>query len=270
VPISSPNQTQSQLLCNLCSLERRSTPGIVNHLNIQPVFDIYANVQGTDLGSVSGKIQEIVDSYQDQLKPGNSIAVSGLISNMKTAFSRLLIGFVFAIILVYFIMVINFQSWLDPFIIITAIPGAITGIMWGLFLTGTTFSIPSLMGAIMSIGIVTANSILLVTFANFQLMAGKNNIDAVHFAAISRLRPILMTSLAMIVGMIPMALAIGEGGEQNAPLGRAVIGGLIVATLTTLFFVPVIFSFLRKKENPYLSAKPVSYVPPEHHLEGLD
>jgi len=264
IPISSPLTNQSQLLCDLCKLERRSTVGVSNHLDIQPVYDIYANVQGRDLGGVANDIQKIVDAHSKSLKPGNHILVSGLVSNMKTAFGKLGIGFIFAVMLVYFIMVINFQSWLDPFVIIMAIPGAISGIIWSLFLTGTTFNIPSLMGAIMSVGVVTANSILLVTFANFQLRGGKDSIQSVHTAAITRLRPILMTALAMIVGMIPMALALGEGGEQNAPLGRAVIGGLALATLTTLFFVPVIFSYLRKKENPYLHAKPQPYIPPEN------
>jgi multidrug efflux pump subunit AcrB len=273
IPISSPLTQQSQLLCDLCSLERRPSAGVVNHLNIQPIYDIYANVQGRDLGGVASDIQEIVQEYEKILTPGNNIIMSGVVSNMKLAFRKLGLGFIFAILLVYFIMVINFQSWLDPFVITMAIPGAISGIIWMLFLTGTTFNIPSIMGAIMSIGVVTANSILMVTFANFQLKEGKNGFQAIHAAAMTRLRPILMTALAMIVGMIPMALALGEGGEQNAPLGKAVIGGLIVATFTTLFFVPIIFSFLRSKENPYLHAQHVPYVPPEHQVidkEGLD
>ncbi len=227
-------------------------------------------MQGRDLGGVASDIQDMVDKYNQKMAPGNTIIVSGVVSNMKIAFTKLAIGFIFAILLVYFIMVINFQSWLDPFIITMAIPGAISGIIWALFLTGTTFNIPSLMGSIMSVGIVTANSILLVTFANFQLREGKNSIQAIHAAAETRLRPILMTALAMIVGMIPMALALGEGGEQNAPLGKAVIGGLVIATLTTLFFVPVIFSYLRHKENPYLHAKPQPYVPPEHQAINQD
>lgn len=264
IPIASPDTKESQLLCDMCTVERRSTVGVANHINIQPVYDIYTNVQGRDLGGVASDIQSIVDEYKTKMPPGNKIIVSGLVSNMEKAFSNLGLGFIFAILLVYFIMVINFQSWLDPFVIIMALPGAFAGIIWSLYLTHTTINIPSLMGAIMSIGVVTANSILLVTFANFQLREGKSSIEAVHTAACTRLRPILMTAMAMIVGMIPMALALGEGGEQNAPLGRAVIGGLFVATLTTLFFVPVIFSFLRKTENPYLSAKPVPYVPPEH------
>jgi len=270
VPISSSKTEQSQLLCDLCQLERRATPGVVNHVNIQPVYDIYANVQDRDLGGVASDIQKVINTYKDKLKPGNSVVLSGVVSNMKTAFFRLGIGFIFAIVLVYAIMVINFQSWLDPLVIIMAIPGAAAGIIWSLFLTGTTFNIPSLMGAIMSVGVVTANSILLVTFANFQLIEGKTSIEATYNAALTRIRPILMTAFAMIVGMIPMALALGEGGEQNAPLGRAVIGGLLGATLTTLFFVPVLFSFLRHKANPYLRAKPVPYQPPETQTIDYD
>lgn len=266
IPISSPVTRQSQLLCDFCQLQRRSTPGIVNHLNIQPVYDVYANIEGRDLGGVASDIEKIIEEYKKQMKPGNTIMMGGVVSNMQEAFKQLAIGFILALALVYFIMVINFQSWLDPFVIVMAIPGAVAGIVWSLFLTGTTFNIPSLMGAIMSVGVVTANSILLITFANFQLSEGKTNFEAISIAALTRLRPILMTALAMIVGMIPMALALGEGGEQNAPLGRAVIGGLIVATLTTLFFVPVIFSYLRQKENPYLHAKPLPYSPPEHQV----
>jgi multidrug efflux pump subunit AcrB len=272
IPISSPLTQQSQLLSDLCTMLRRPSAGVVNHLNIQPVYDIYANVQGRDLGGVASDIQNVVDSYKDKLTPGNNIIISGVVSNMKLAFKKLGFGFIFAIILVYFIMVINFQSWLDPFVITLAIPGAISGIIWILFLTHTTFNIPSLMGSIMSIGVVTANSILLVTFANFQMKEGKTNVQAIHAAALTRLRPILMTALAMIVGMIPMALGLGEGGEQNAPLGKAVIGGLIVATFTTLFFVPIMYSYLRHKVNPYLQAKRVPYVPPEHQAieqEGI-
>lgn len=264
IPIASPLTKESQLLCDLCTVKRQPSAGVVNHLNIQPVFDIYANVQGRDLGGVASDIQSIVDTYSGKMSPGNTIIMSGLVSNMKMAFNKLGFGFICAIILVYFIMVINFQSWLDPFVITMAIPGALSGIVWMLFLSGTTLNIPSMMGAIMSIGVVTANSILLVTFANFQLLEGKTSFEAILSAAKTRLRPILMTALAMIVGMIPMAMGLGEGGEQNAPLGKAVIGGLLVATLTTLFFVPVMFSYLRHKKNPYVHAKQVPYVPPEH------
>jgi multidrug efflux pump subunit AcrB len=165
---------------------------------------------------------------------------------MQASFVRLGLGILFAIVLVYLLMVVNFQSWLDPFIILMALPGALVGILWILFVTQTTFSVPSLMGAIMSIGVATANSILLVTFANDERRAGKDERDAAFLAGVTRLRPVLMTALAMIIGMLPMALGLGEGGEQNAPLGRAVIGGLLAATFTTLFFVPIVYSYLRK------------------------
>lgn len=263
MPVSSLLTKEAQLLSNLAQLERRITPDVVTHLNIQPVYDIYANVQDRDLGGVASDIYTLIEEFNKKLEPGNEIIMRGVVENMNQAFGRLAIGFVFAIILVYLIMVINFQSWLDPFIIIMALPGGICGIIWMLYLSHTTFSVPSLMGTIMTMGVATANSILIVTFANSQLRAGKNNVEAMRAAACTRLRPILMTALAMIVGMIPMALALGAGGEQNAPLGRAVIGGLTLATLTTLFFVPVIFTFLRHKPNPYLGDEPQKYVPPK-------
>lgn len=255
MPVGSPVTSQSQLLGDLVMLERRSTPAVVNHFNIQPVYDIFANVQGRDLGSTARDIQKIIDEYKAKMSPGNSIEIRGQVLNMQTAFARLGIGFIFAIILVYSIMVINFQSWLDPFIVIMALPGAVSGIVWMLFVTGTTFNVPSLMGAIMSIGVASANSILLVTFANRYLKESNDSIKAMIDAAATRLRPVLMTAMAMIVGMIPMALGLGEGSEQNVPLGRAVIGGLLLATVTTLFFVPVIFTLLRKKANPYIATE---------------
>ncbi len=263
MPISSPLTKESQLLSNLATLEHRITPDVVSHDNIQPVFDIFANVQDRDLGGVASDIYRLIEEFNPKMAPGNRIIMRGIVENMNEAFVRLGIGFIFAILLVYLIMVINFQSWLDPFIIIMALPGGICGIIWMLYLTHTTFNVPSLMGTIMTMGVATANSILIVTFANSQLRAGKNNMEAMRAAALTRLRPILMTALAMIVGMIPMALALGAGGEQNAPLGRAVIGGLFLATLTTLFFVPVIFSFLRHSPNPYLGDEPQEYVPPK-------
>ncbi|CCB85036.1 efflux RND transporter permease subunit [Parachlamydia acanthamoebae] len=264
MPVSSPLTQQSQLLSNLATVERRSTVGVENHLNIQPVYDVYANVYGRDLGGVATDIEKIIQEYNKKMKPGNEIVAKGLVVDMETAFFRLGIGFIFAIMLVYFIMVINFQSWLDPFIIVMALPGSISGIIWMLFLTRTTFSIPSLMGTIMSIGVAIANSILVVTFANFLMKEGKTNVQAALSACTTRLRPVMMTALAMVVGMLPMAFGLGEGGEQNAPLGRAVIGGLLMATFTTLFFVPVIFSLLRKKPNPYINAEQEAYVPPKH------
>ncbi|MCE5294459.1 MAG: efflux RND transporter permease subunit [Chlamydiales bacterium] len=254
-PVASPKTTQSQLLGDLVTVQHRVGPGVVNHVNIQPVFDVFANVQGRDLGAVARDIQAIVDELKGKLTPGNSIEIQGLVLSMQTAFTRLAMGFIFAIILVYCLMVVNFQSWLDPFIVIMALPGVISGIIWMLYITHTTFSVPSLMGAIMSVGVASANSILLVTFANRYLKHDSDPLQAMAEAAATRLRPILMTALAMIVGMIPMAIGLGEGSEQNVPLGRAVIGGLLIATITTLFFVPVIFTLLRKKANPYIATE---------------
>jgi multidrug efflux pump subunit AcrB len=251
MPVSNKVTASSELLTNVATVERTITPDVVTHLNIQPVYDIFVNVQNRDLGSVASDINNITSQYHNRLAPGNTILMRGLVEQMNVAFTRLFIGFIFSIILVYLLIVVNFQSWLDPFIIIMALPGGISGIIWMLNLTQTTFNVPSLMGAIMTIGVATANSILLITFANTQMKLGKTNVEAMKEAALTRLRPILMTALAMVIGMIPMSLALGAGGEQNAPLGRAVIGGLLLATVTTLFFVPVIYTFFRKKPNPY-------------------
>jgi len=250
-PLSTAGMTkEAEYLGSVASIERARGYGVVTHLNIQPVFDIYASVQSRDLGSVAQDIQKIIDSYQTKLKPGNQIIMRGLVESMDTAFLKLGIGFVGAIILVYLLMVINFQSWTDPLIIITALPGAVAGIIWMLFLTTTTFNVPSLMGSIMSIGVATANSILMITFANEKLAEGMNAREAAMEAGKTRLRPVIMTAFAMIVGMVPMSLGLGEGGEQNAPLGRAVIGGLSFATLFTLFFVPVVFAAIRSRMQP--------------------
>ncbi len=238
-----------QALSNVSRIERRVTPAIVNRNNTQPTYDIYASVERTDLGSVSANIEKIIADYKKDLKPGNQILIRGQVESMNSAFTRLGIGLLFAAILVYLLMVVNFQSFRYPFIIITALPGAMCGIIWMLFLTQTTFSIPSLMGAIMSVGVATANSILLVSFAQEQLHVFQyDRMEAALEAGRTRLRPILMTALAMIIGMLPMSLGLGEGGEQNAPLGRAVIGGLLLATFATLLFVPVVFSYLADKK----------------------
>jgi multidrug efflux pump subunit AcrB len=244
---------ESQVLGNFATLERGNSAGSASHLNIQPVYDIFANVQGRDLGGVIGDIRKVIAEYEPKLAPGNKILVKGLVTDMDSAFNRLGIGFLAAIVLVYLLMVVNYQSWLDPFIIIMALPGAVAGIIWSLYLTGTTLNVPSLMGAMMAVGVATANSILMVTFANQQMLAGKDSIGAALTAGSVRLRPVLMTAIAMVLGMLPMSLALGEGGEQNAPLGRAVIGGLTLATLATLFFVPVVFSLLRRHPNPILA-----------------
>jgi CzcA family heavy metal efflux pump len=237
-----------QLLNNVASVERRFSPSLTSHYNVQPVFDVFAAAHGRDLGGVARDIDKIIDKYKRQVPPGTLITMRGQVSSMRESFIGLGLGMIFAVLLVYLLMVVNFQSWLDPFIILMALPGAACGILWILFFTGTTFNVPSLMGAIMTVGVATANSILMVTFANDQRAAGMTSIEAAASAGSTRLRPVLMTALAMIIGMLPMSLGLGEGGEQNAPLGRAVIGGLIVATFTTLFVVPIIYSRLRKGE----------------------
>src|SRR5262249_23652663 len=245
MPIATANMTP-QLLSNLATLSRTTTPLSLNHYNVQPVFDVSANVQGTDLGTVSDAVDKLVARYTGQISKANSITVRGQVQSMKQAFFQMALGIGFAVLLVYFLMVVNFQSWKDPFIILMALPGALAGILWALFVSQTTVSVPALMGAIMCIGVATSNSILMVTFANDQRHEGHDARSAALSAGATRLRPVLMTALAMIIGMLPMSLGLGEGGEQNAPLGRAVIGGLLVATLFTLFFVPVMYSLLRR------------------------
>jgi multidrug efflux pump subunit AcrB len=253
-PVVVGSMSAPQLLSNLATVERRTEMAVVNHYNVQPVVDVYANVQDRDLGAVARDIDRVVTELQSQLPRGSWMVVRGQAQSMNDAFVGLGAGMVFAIVLVYMLMVVNFQSWLDPLIIIMALPGALAGILWMLFVTQTTLNVPALMGAIMSIGVATANSILLVTFANEQRQAGHDAISAALSAGFTRLRPVLMTALAMIIGMLPMALGFGEGGEQNAPLGRAVIGGLSMATLATLFLVPVVYSVLRRKQ-PQASAE---------------
>src|SRR6184192_2353062 len=249
-PVVAPNLPRPELLGNLATVERRESPVIVNHYNVQPVFDVMANVQGRDLGGVAGQVNKIVDQAKKDLPRGTFLNVRGQVESMNSSFAGLGAGILFAIVLVYFVMVVNFQSWTDPFIIIMALPGALCGIIWMLFITGTTLSVPSLMGAIMAIGVATANSILVVSFANDERCGDnrKSSHDAALSAGFTRLRPVVMTALAMIIGMLPFSFGLGEGGEQNAPLGRAVIGGLIFATFATLFFVPVVYSMLRKAE----------------------
>jgi multidrug efflux pump subunit AcrB len=246
-PVTATAGGTTQLLQNLATLERGTSTALVNHYNVQPVFDVYANVDRRDLGNVASDIERVVDDVRPRLPQGSSVVVRGQVQTMRSSFNRLGFGMIFAVLLVYLIMVVNFQSWLDPLIILMALPGALAGILWMLYITQTTMNVPSLMGSIMAIGVATANSILLVTFANDERTAGKSELDAALNAGFTRMRPVLMTALAMIIGMMPMALAMGEGGEQNAPLGRAVIGGLLVATFTTLFFVPIMYTFLRKK-----------------------
>jgi len=237
-----------QQLSNMASVFRTVAPTIVNHYNVQPVMDVYANVDRRDLGSVGAGVEKIIAEMTPKLPRGTSLELRGQITTMQNSFYRLGLGMAFAVVLVYLLMAVNFQSWMDPFIILMALPGALAGIVWMLFITQTTFSVPSLMGSIMCIGVATANSILLVVFANDQRVEGMDARSAALSAGHTRIRPVIMTATAMIMGMMPMALGMGEGGEQNAPLGRAVIGGLLLATITTLFVVPLVYSLLRK--NP--------------------
>jgi CzcA family heavy metal efflux pump len=244
VPITSPGTKSPQYLGGLAQIVPGPSPGVVSHYNVQPVIDIYGAVQGRNLGAVSGDIERILDQTRKEVPRGSYVQISGQVRTMTNAYGQLYFGLAGAILLIYLVIVVNFQSWLDPFIIITALPGALAGIVWMLFMTGTTLSVPALTGAIMCMGIATANSILLVSFAREGLAQGLDAGAAALEAGFTRFRPVLMTALAMIIGMLPMAFALGEGGEQNAPLGRAVIGGLLVATVATLFFVPTVFTVL--------------------------
>ncbi len=246
-PVTALGSPNTQLLSNLASIKRSVSPAIVNHYDVQPIFDVYADADQRDLGGVAKQVQKIMREQQKHMPQGSYLELRGQVETMQQSFSRLTLGIGFAVIFVYLLMAVNFQSWIDPFIILTALPGAFAGIAWMLFVTQTTLSVPSLMGAIMTIGVATANSILLVTFANDERAEDKNAMEAALSAGYTRLRPVCMTALAMIIGMAPMALSLGEGGEQNAPLGRAVIGGLLLATVSTLIIVPIVYSLLRKK-----------------------
>lgn len=241
-PVSSPNGSSAQLLGNLVKVTPTVQPAVVSEYDITPVVDIYVSVHGSDFGSVVKLINKEVEEMQPQLKKGHKLSLRGQVNTMKTSYTGLLIGLAGAIILVYLLIVVNFQSWLDPLIIISALPAALAGIAWMLFLTGTHLSVPALTGAIMTMGVATANSILLVSFALQRLRAGVQPLSAALEAGSTRIRPVLMTASAMIIGMLPMAFGAGEGSEQNAPLGRAVIGGLLFATISTLFFVPIVFA----------------------------
>ena len=241
-----PTSTGPQLLSNLAQVHPEIQQAIVSHYNITPVIDVYISVEGKDLASVADRVSNLADGLRSQLPRGAKLDIRGQVKTMQTSFVGLSVGLVMAIILVYLLIVVNFQSWVDPLIIITALPAALAGIVWMLFITSTTLSVPALTGAIMTMGVATANSILMVSFARQQLDAGKPPLAAALEAGATRIRPVLMTALAMIIGMIPMALGLGEGAEQNAPLGRATIGGLLFATVSTLFFVPVVFAAVHR------------------------
>jgi multidrug efflux pump subunit AcrB len=246
---ASPASSPASVLSDVASFGRSVSPANVSHYDAQPTLDIYGSVEGADLGYVSSEIEKIVDAARKDLPRGSKILLRGQTQTMKASFNGLLFGLVGAVILVYMLIVVNFQSLLDPFIIITALPAALAGIVWMLFLTHTSVSVPALTGAIMCMGVATANSVLVVSFAREQMNGGATAFDAAMEAGFTRLRPVMMTALAMIIGMIPMALGLGEGGEQNAPLGRAVIGGLIFATVATLFFVPTVFNIIHGRDT---------------------
>jgi multidrug efflux pump subunit AcrB len=245
-PLASP-EGGPQLLANVAAISRARGPANVTHYNALRTYDVQANVEGTDLGTVADGVERAVAELAPELPRGAQVKIKGQVESMESSFRGLGYGLVFSVLLVYLLMVVNFQSWLDPLIILMALPGAVAGIVWALFLTHTTLSVPALMGSIMCVGVATANSILVVTFANGQRRLGRDAREAALAAGMTRLRPVLMTAAAMIIGMLPMSLGLGEGGEQNAPLGRAVVGGLAVATLSTLFFVPVMYSVLRRR-----------------------
>ena len=248
-PISISGSTQQpQILGNLASIQRGVEAGLVSHYDAQPIIDVYGSVEGTDLATVASKVERVIADNQANLPHGSQIFLRGQIETMHSSFQGLIYGLLFSIVLVYALIVVNFQSWLDPFIIIVALPGALAGIVWMLFITGTHISVPALTGAIMCVGVATANSILVVSFAKEQMEEGHSAAEAAVSAGFTRFRPVIMTALAMIIGMVPMALGLGDGGEQNAPLGRAVIGGLMLATFGTLTFVPILFSLMHRND----------------------
>src|SRR5262245_11362024 len=263
IPVTGPSGRPPQILGNLASITRGAQLATVSHFNVQPVIDIFGSVDGTDLGAVAGPIERLVESSKKELPRGSRIITRGQMLTMRDSFRGLLYGLIFSIVLVYLLIVVNFQSWLDPLIIISALPAAIAGIVWYLFLLHTHLSVPALTGAIMCMGVATANSILVVSFAKVRMGEGKTAEEAAVIAGFTRFRPVIMTALAMIIGMIPMSLGLGEGGEQNAPLGRAVIGGLLLATFATLFFVPVVFRLVHGRKG----AGPVTTV---HEVPALE
>jgi multidrug efflux pump subunit AcrB len=261
ISASSPGQGNGQVFANVANMTRTMGSPVITHYNVLPVIDIFGGVSGRDLGGVLNDLKPILKEAEKTLPRGSHLVLRGQAETMRSSFIGLGIGLCGAIVLIYLLLVVNFQSWLDPFIIITALPGALAGVTWGLYLTFTTLSVPALMGAIMSMGVATANAVLVVSFARSNLQSGMDPVKAALKAGAGRLRPVLMTALAMIIGMLPMSLGLGEGGEQNAPLGRAVIGGLVFATVATLFFVPVVFSLMHRR-----AGKPVTESPKKGEL----
>jgi multidrug efflux pump subunit AcrB len=255
IPVTGSNPSAApSLMASLVSVERGTGMAVVSHYNVAPVIDIFGAAAGRDLGGVASDLNKIIDDTRHELPRGSRVVVRGQVDTMRASYIGLLGGLAFSIVLVYLLIVVNFQSWLDPFIMISALPAALAGIAWFLFITHTTLSVPALMGAIMCMGVATSNSILVVSFAAEKMSEGSDSVSAALEAGFTRFRPVLMTALAMIIGMVPMALGLGDGGEQNAPLGRAVIGGLLFATVSTLFFVPAFFSVLQGSRR--LTAQP--------------
>ena len=242
----------SQVLGGLATIQRTPSNAVVSHYNVRPVIDIYATPQGRDLGAVAADINKVIQGTAHDVPNGASVALRGQVATMTSAYQQLFIGLAFAIVLIYLLIVVNFQSWLDPLVIVMALPAALAGIVWVLFGTGTTLSVPALTGAIMCMGVATSNSILVVAFARERMMAGADAVTAAMEAGTTRFRPVLMTALAMVIGMLPMAIEPG----QNTPLGRAVIGGLIFATCATLFLVPIMFSVAHRRDRQAAETPP--------------
>jgi multidrug efflux pump subunit AcrB len=256
MPITSAASSTPQILGAIADIERSTRNAVVSQYNILPMVQIFATTQGRDLGAVAADVQKVLDEMAKDVPRGSQVYLMGQVGTMNAAFGGLLFGLLGAIVLIYLLIVVNFQSWSDPFVIVTALPAALAGIVWILFATGTTLSVPALTGAIMCMGVATANSVLVISFARERYEELGDPVTAALEAGFVRFRPVLMTALAMIIGMAPMALGLGEGGEQNAPLGRAVIGGLIFATVATLMFVPVVFSMVHKKQGAKAAAPP--------------
>lgn len=256
MPLTAGNNLPGELLMNVAKFTRTTAPMVMSQFNIRPVFDVHANVQGRDLNSVANDIDKVIASNRPDPSKAVSITLSGQVETMRESYAGLFSGMALAVVLVYLFLVINFQSWIDPLIVLMAVPFALGGVMWMLYLTQTHLSVPALMGALMCIGLTTANSILVVTFANQRMDAGDSALVAAEIAGFTRLRPVLMTAGAMILGMVPMALGVGEGGEQNEPLARAVIGGLLFATFATLVFVPTMYRLLRRDTDSSSGSNP--------------
>jgi len=263
IPISGGRvgEGDGQLLTNLATIDRGQEPPVISHYNVLPVIDVFGGVSGRDLGGVVRDIEPLLEDAKKDLPRGSFIVMRGQAETMRSSYLGLGIGLVVAIALIYLLLVVNFQSWLDPLIIISALPGALAGVVWALWVTQTTLSVPALMGMIMSLGVATANSVLVVSFARTNLREGVDAVTAALNAGTTRLRAVIMTALAMMIGMLPMSLGLGEGAEQNAPVGRAVIGGLLLATLATLVFVPLVFAIFHRNTKPATEAPELAETP---------